>query len=256
VRFCIASTETPNYVSGNEEIPGLATRRWVDERAQEWGESSHFYLARVMGEFPPVGLDALMAREAIEAATWLRVEPSGVPVLGCDVARFGDDQTVIVVRHGGVLREVIARRRQDTMATVGLVVDAARRHCVAARDIKVDDCGLGGGVVDRLREMGLAVSGVNGGAAADAPHVFANVRAETWRRMADAVQQGRLSLAGAPGELLDDLAAPRYAFTSLGQQRLEDKADTKQRLGRSPDYGDALALTFADGRREPRTWVF
>jgi phage terminase large subunit len=82
-------------------------------------------------------------------------------VLGVDVARRGTSETVIVLRRGGVVRCVHARVGHDTMQTTGEVIQALRTH--RAVMAKVDDVGVGGGVVDRLREQGHRVEGFNGG---------------------------------------------------------------------------------------------
>ena len=252
----ISSLESPNVVEGREVIPGLATREWVEECKAAWGEGSPMYRARVLGEFPESAVNALVPMEAVERARRLELMPTGVPVLGCDVARFGDDKTVIIVRHGGVIREWDERQGADLMETTGRVRIMAKRWKVLDPDIRIDDTGVGGGVTDRLRELGQNVTAVIAGAAAQDTEQYANVRAEMWMRMADAVVKGELSLRGAPERLVGDLCAPTYSFTSKGQRKLEEKAETKRRLKRSPDHGDALALTYAAGTGGPVNWVF
>jgi len=255
-RLAVSSEESPNVREGREVVPGLVTRRWVEERRAEWGEASPLYGARVQGRFPENAANALVSLAALEAAQRLEARPGGAPVLGCDVARFGDDETVIVVRAGPAILETAALRNSDLMSTAGRALDMARRHGVAAASIRIDDNGLGGGVTDRLRELGYGVTAVNAGAAASEPGLYANARAEMWRHMAAAIERGGLSLRGAPERLMADLATPTYSFTSRGQMKLEEKAGLKRRLGRSPDYGDALALTFApETQAGPRTWV-
>jgi len=254
-RLAVSSEESPNVREDREVVPGLVTRRWVEERRAEWGEGSPLYRARVQGRFPESAANALVSLGALEAAQRLEARPGGAPVLGLDVARFGDDETVIVARAGAVIVECAAVRESDLMATAGRALDTARRHGVSPTDMRIDDNGVGGGVTDRLRELGFAVTAVNAAAAASEPGLYANARAEMWRRMAAAIERGELSLRNAPERLVADLAAPTYSFTSRGQIRLEEKAGLKRRLGRSPDYGDALALTYAAAGTGAREWV-
>ena len=255
LRLRVSSLESPNVVHGREAVPGLVTRAWVEERQEEWGRASPVYRTRVLGEFPESATNALISLADLEDARARVVEPAGPARLGCDVARYGDDESVIVVRRGARIVETQACRGEDLMTLTGRVIATARDHRVADYRVFVDDAGLGGGVTDRLRELGRRVTAVNGGVTADNPDLFANVRAETWRRVAEAVRRGELSLAGAPERMIADLAAPTYSFTSRGQIRLEPKQDVKRRLGRSPDYGDALALTYANPAPSPTLWV-
>jgi len=254
-RLHISSEESPNVAAGREVIPGLVTREWIEGRKLEWGESSPMYRSRVLGEFPTSATNALVPMEAVDRARALVLTPTGVPVLGCDVARFGDDKTVVLVRHGGVIREIVERQGQDLMATVGDVRVLAKRWAVLDGDIRIDDTGVGGGVTDRLRELGNNVTAVVAGGGAQDSEQYANVRAEMWMRMADAVVKGELSLRDAPERIVGDLCAPTYSFTSKGQRKLEEKSETKKRLRHSPDHGDALALTYAVGGG-PVNWVY
>lgn len=111
----------------------------------------------------------------------------------------------------------------------------------------VDVGGLGAGVVDRLRELnyGHALIAVNGGARPTAEDRYVNKRCEMWGRMRD-------WLLDEPAQIPDsdslhaDLAAPHYSYDSSSRVKLERKEDMKRRGVRSPDEGDALALTFAE----------
>ena len=109
----------------------------------------------------------------------------------------------------------------------------------------MDDIGVGGGVVDRLQELRptARIQGVNVGEAPEDRDRFFNRRAELWWSLREWVRDvGQL-----PNDprLLSDITAPKYRYTSRGQIQLEAKAETKKRLGRSPDDGDALMLTFS-----------
>ena len=105
------------------------------------------------------------------------------------------------------------------------------------------DSGCGGGVIDRLRQLGFSVCEVNFGGVAAKPLQYANKRAEMWGNMADWIRGGG-ALPNLP-ELKSDLCQPRYDFDPMGKLRLESKEKIKSRCGKSPDLADALALTFA-----------
>jgi phage terminase large subunit len=131
------------------------------------------------------------------------------------------------------------------MQVAGEVADAIRRYNID--QTFVDEGAMGAGVIDRLRQLGYSVIGVNFGASADlwvegAP-TCADKRAEMWATMREAVISG---LALPDDELLAfELLAPCYDYDAKNRIRLEAKKDMKKRGVRSPDVADALALTYA-----------
>ena len=252
----ISALECPNVVEGRGVIPGLATRRWVEERKGEWGESSPAYQARVLGEFPEAGEDVLVPLHWVEAALAREAEPTGALRMGVDVARFGGDRTALLVRDEGAVRHLEWHTKEDTMTTAGRVLSTARERLIKARDIFVDDAGLGGGVTDRLRELGIAVTRVNFGERAIEPDRFANLRAESYWSLREALDPNGptpLAIPRAYKAIAYECGMPRIGYTSRGQVKLESKDDIRKRLGRSPDLADALALTYA--APEPDIWV-
>jgi hypothetical protein len=144
--------------------------------------------------------------------------------------------------------------RQDTMRTVGRVMDLVHRHAPSA--VRVDEIGLGAGVVDRLKELGVAgVTGVNVAERASKPDQFANLRAELYDGLRERFQQGRIAIPD-DRDLVSELASLRYSFTSSGQMRVEDKEELRSKGLPSPDRADALMLAFASmGRRRYRIWT-
>ncbi len=265
----VSALECPNVAAGREIIPGLATRSWVESRKKEWGEDSPAYQARVLGEFPDEGEDTLIPLSWIEVALErqsaicnLQSVRLGGLRMGVDVARYGSDRTAIVIRDCGAVRHVESHLKQSTMATAGRILSAMRHREIPPERVYVDDSGLGGGVTDRLREQGFRVQGVNfAGQARDAER-FANVRAECYWNLRDALNPALaeaeadrlLSIPPEFSELAHECTLPRIGYTSRGQIKLEDKELIKRRHGRSPDLADALALTFAAGRPEPRAY--
>jgi hypothetical protein len=272
-RFCrnpdvnvirLDAEEFPNVVEDRVIFPWGPTRAGIEELRRYWGGSSGAFQWKVRGQFPTVALDTLIGYEEVQTALERAPRPcEHAPEwigMGCDVARFGDDLTVVfaVCRCGAILA-VEERQGQDTMATAGLVLAVAQRlrlYAGVAHRIAVDDTGVGGGVTDRLREQGWCARAENFGAKARDEETFANRRAEMWWGLRDWVRAtAALSDWGDAARrdrLVDDLTTPKYSHRSDSRVLLEPKADIKKRIGRSPDYGDALALAVASQTRVSR----
>jgi hypothetical protein len=220
--------------------------RWIED----YGADSDFVRVRVRGVFPRAGFAQFIPEALIETARGRApLLVAGQPVvMGVDVARFGDDSSVILARQGQEIVHLAEYRNFDTMRLAGLVAEAANRLGPAA--LFVDGAGVGAGVVDRLRSLGFRVVDVNAGAAAHEPGRFANLRAEMWSKLRDWLDGGGAIPADAR-TLADDLAGPEYAFDERNRLRLEAKADMKARGLASPDFADALAMTFAQPVRDP-----
>ena len=260
----ISAFDTPNFQvkdmeDGELEVPGLVTPKWAADALINWGETSPMYQVRVLGEFPSEGEDTLIPLRLIEAAVNREIvdllpeesektseEESEVKTqveIGVDVARFGSDRTVICVRKGPRVLSLSSYQRQDTMATAGAVAKAIADHEPGA--VRIDEIGIGAGVVDRLREQGLKhIVGANVSARASNSEQFLNARAEIFDGLRERFESGRISIP-EDRELIGQLAALRYSFTSSGQMKLEGKDELRRRGLPSPDRADALALAFA-----------
>ncbi len=125
------------------------------------------------------------------------------------------------------------------METVQRVVNTVT--LTGCKHLAVDVGGPGGGVVDRLRQLGHDVEGVHFGGAADDPQRFRNWRAAAFWKLREAMERGEVSLP-EDDDLRADLSALRYVFTQDGRIQIEAKHECHRRLGRSPDRGDAVAL--------------
>jgi len=161
-------------------------------------------------------------------------------IIGVDPARCGMDSTVIAVRRG---RDIVAIKRfrgDDTMTTVGHVIDAIEEYRPALTVI--DEGGLGYGILDRLKEQRYKVRGVNFGWKSSKPVMWGNKRAEMWGAMKE-----WLKTASIPNDrqLKADLTGPMKKPDSSGTIYLEGKKEMKSRGLASPDAADALAVTFA-----------
>lgn len=175
------------------------------------------------------------------------VEPGGKIRLGVDVARFGDDKTVIFPVRGQTAYKPIVRSKQDTMTTAGMVAQLIDELNPEVVNVDVD--GLGGGVVDRLHELGYRniVIGIHSaGKPLSKPTdpaskgEYLNIRAEGWFNLKEWFRLG--------GRIPDDksiiasVTSPKYEIHSSGRLKIEDKDKTKKTLGHSPDLADALWL--------------
>lgn len=219
---------------------------WIDD----YGLESDFVKIRVLGEFPSASANQFISAADVDACMAYRAEGfSGSPkILAADIARFGDDQSVIAKRQGRKVERPIAWRGMDLMKTADRIAEEIDEWEPDA--VVIDETGLGSGVVDRLRQLGYRLFGFNGGEKARDPETYRNRRVETWGLMREALRQ-RLELP-RDEELKSDLIGPEYGFTPTQQIFLEKKEDMKRRGLASPDKGDALAMTWAESPKAPR----
>ena len=225
-----------------------ASKTQINEWVEDDGEDSDWVRIRVRGVFPRSGLTEFISIEDVERAMQFKVDERNLRrmdlVMGVDVARFGDDQTVFTFRMGRKVLEQVKYRNKDTMQVADLVnilVDKMK-----PRGIFVDEGGLGAGVVDALRRgrHSSIVIAVNSSHKPVDTIAYANKRIEMWGRM-KAWLGGDVELPYG-NELLTDLIGPMYTYNKREQLLLEKKEDMKRRGMASPDLGDSLALTFAD----------
>lgn len=222
--------------------------RWISD----YGEDSDFVRVRVRGIFPRIDAESFIPFDvAIGAVERELAEQGGAIVLGVDVGRFGDDPSVIYPRCGrdGLSRPVEINYGDDTMTLAGKVAAAFLRH--GATICMVDEGGVGGGVVDRLRQLRIPVIGVDFGSKADGFSAdgvkYANKRAEIWGQMRDWLATGSIQnlVTGENIVLTDELTSPTYTLTSKEAIQLESKKEMRARGVASPNVADALACTFA-----------
>lgn len=274
--------EHPNVVEGEEVIPGGPSRAWIEDVRDEYGEDSPYYVARVEARFPETASDALVKRVWIERAheayrkgaleedaRWTRC------TLGVDPARLGPDRTVVCWRQGPVVRDFRSWRGLDTMETAGRILDYLKtllRSTPGVKTVVVDEVGLGGGVLDRLKETcrdlkryidtdGVEVTnprrpraeGFQAGAKAPNSDRFVNARAQAFWRVRKLLEEERLALPPDADGLAEELIETRVRFGSDGRTKIEPKEDLKRRLGRSPDLADALAVSLGPELEDPST---
>lgn len=179
-------------------------------------------------------------------------ERQGPLVIGCDPAEEGLDRTAIVFRQGRTCYRIEYHEKKRPMEVAGMLATYWQEHKPDA--IFVDKGGIGSGIVDRLRELGVPVIAVNFGERATDDELYENKRAECWWRMKQWVEDHPNRLPN-DAALISDLIAPQPTVTSKSKRLLESKKDMRKRGIRSPDGGDALAVTFAEPVVPMSAWI-
>ena len=241
----------------------------------KYGKDSDVVRVRVDGLFPKGGVQSFIPLEFAEGCgDPVTVPDSNMLHVGVDVARFGDDKTVITTRHGMRVDPQLKYAKQSTMETVGRILiicrewirDWGSRHpnvydmygapATGRCRVRIDDTGVGGGVTDRLQEIvmeeSLPIEVIpcnNAGKAHDAH--YENAGTEMWGNIRELMEQnfsaklrGEEPVLQLPkdDELIKQLANRKYKLTSRGRIVLEKKEDMKKRGLGSPDCADSLAL--------------
>jgi hypothetical protein len=215
----------------------------------DYGEDSDFVRVRVKGQFPRQAVGQFISEADVDAATTREAveDPLAPTIIGVDVARFGDDRSVILVRRGGQIVEVRSYREIDTVRLAGFVCEVVDTYRHEQPTLCIDGVGVGAGVVDTCRARGYRVEEVlNGGKPMDPLH-YENIRAESWEGLRTWLKRRASLDRTAPymQELRADLLGPEYGYNATSALQLERKEHMKKRGLASPDMGDALALTFA-----------
>lgn len=223
---------------------GDGPKKWAREQIEMYSRDNPWVQAYILGQFPPASINQVMSLEDVNAAMDRVLRPEqyehSQKRLGIDVARFGDDRTVIFPRQGMMsFKPVVMRNARTTDIAARVARAKAKWHSELEL---VDDTGhWGHGVIDQLDVAGTPALPVVFHGKAINPRYY-NRRAEMWMEMAEWVKAGGC-LPNIP-ELIAELVTPTYTF-SQGKFLIEEKDLVKKRLGRSPDLADALALTFA-----------
>lgn len=223
-------------------------QRWIDD----YGEDSDFVKVHVRGVFPSTSAMQFISRETVEAAS-KRTLPhvdytKTVAIIGVDVARFGDDSSVIWTRFALDGRSMSKKKfhgldGHQLGEKIAEYYNELRKMGVGKIVINVDVGGVGSSPCDWLYHNGYAVNEINFGSGAGNDKRYKNKRAEMWGRMREWLEAGGCIPDDA--DLITDLTGVEYDYTPMNQILLEKKEAMKKRGLSSPDNADALALTFA-----------
>lgn len=234
-------------ITADPDDPRRTTRvdaAWAREQIGLWGRDNPWVMAFILGAFPPGAINALLAAEDIEAAMRRSLRDDAYSNvqkrLGIDVARFGDDSTVIFPRQGLRAFNPVQLRNARTTAIAGRIA-TGKAKWGSELELIDDTGGYAAGVIDQCLLGGIALVPVSFSGQATDPRYF-NLRSEMYFRAAEWVKGGgwlpQLPL------LVREGSVALYWYES-GKLRVEEKAQIKKRLGYSPDHWDALLTTFA-----------
>lgn len=239
----------------------------IESLIRKYGRESNVVLVRVFGEFPRQEDDVFIGLSLTERGCM--TEPEDIPVksisFGVDVARYGSNETVIVLNIGGRITLPVTFRGKSLMITVGKIVKLYRQIIAEYPKytgkivVNIDDTGLGGGVTDRLEEVKLeeklnrmVIVPVNAaGKVPDdvvengqvkASDLYDNITTYLWATVKTKLEAGEICLEN-DNELVAQLSCRKYRLTSRGKIILESKDEMKQRGVESPDRADAVALS-------------
>jgi hypothetical protein len=245
--FALDEKDAVYQQSHRLDLEQMAWRRQkiVDDCGGDVLRFQQEYPATAAEAFVAVGVEPFMPAALVQrGVTRDTMAGDGPLILGVDPARFGEDCTAIVGRRGRCVTLLERLRKADTMAVCGLVASIIQRELPSR--VFIDVGGLGAGIFDRLMELGFrCVIAVNFGESAIESARYYNRRAEIWAKLKEWLSQpSPKKLFDDPG-LIADLSGPRFSYDSQGRVKLEKKEDMAKRGVRSPDAGDALALTFA-----------
>lgn len=221
-----------------------------DQIARNYGgPTSRQYRVMVDGEFPLSDEEGLIPRDKIDIAVrnedCVPVE-TVFPIWGVDPAGLGGDSSVLCIRHDNVLKEFKEWNGLDPVQLAYKIRDEYERTPKKDRPavICVDATGLGHGVHAALKDWGLPVQAVIfAGTPLRHPERYVRVRDELWGEMRNWLITENVSIPNHK-KLIEELATPKYEDQN-GKMKIEDKKAIKKRLRRSPDFADALAITFA-----------
>lgn len=227
---------------------------------RKYGEQSNVYRVRVLGEFPAQEDDVFIPLPLIERSVMTEVEAEKINhvSMGVDVARYGDDETVISTNVGGVIKIPVVRHGQSLMTTVGDIVIMYKKLIAenptykGVITINIDDTGLGGGVTDRLEEVKteqmlrrMEIVPVNFGMKPPqdgSEEHYEDISTYMWATIKTLMENKEISIENDE-ELVAQLSVRKYSITSNGKIVLESKKTMKARGIKSPDRADAVALS-------------
>lgn len=233
------------------------TDDFVVDIARRYGENSNAFRIRCLGEFPLADDDQIIPYELIASAMQrdIVMDPRWPAIWGVDIARTGADWNCLVERRNRIVMPDILRwQSNDLMVTAGKIVQRYKDTPPSMRpaSILIDEIGLGAGVVDRCRELGLPVRGINVSESATYDERYHNLRTELWFKGRDWFEGRNVVIPkeaegpGMPDTLAQELARPTYKVRSSGKLFAEMKSELKKRGFASPNTADAFLLTLAE----------
>jgi hypothetical protein len=236
--FCQLLTIDDTRVISREDI----------DRERRAGYSEDMIAQEFFCSFVASSEDIVIPFELIQSALTREVAyPRSPKIAGLDPARFGNDKTALVIRKAGEIVHVETWGQTDLVTTAARVMDRYRAKMFDA--VAVDSIGIGAGVADILKANDIPVAMVQVSEKPMDPERFDSQRDELWWKLREWFEEGACSISRSlmPHQqkaLLQDIQDIRFKYSPTGKIKIESKKDMKERLGFSPDVGDALCLTF------------
>lgn len=231
----------------NSEDSPLVSKSYCELMAKKYGKDSDIYRVRVLGKFPKAEPDTIISLSKVEQAIDNDLEETGDGMeIGVDVARFGDDETIIYSRIGNKFKMEKVLKHRDTMQTVGEIAMIIKNNSAHNPVVNVDDTGVGGGVTDRLKELvrekefKARINGVNNGSSAMENNKYINKASEMWFWVSEHIEDFDIP---NDEDLVAQLSARKYSLNSKGIIEIEQKREMKKRGLPSPDRADAFILS-------------
>lgn len=239
-----------------DKYPFLVNRKWIEERAAEWGTSSPMYVARVLGDFPIESEETLIPLSWLDAAVKRYLEKNNKDILvsehtylGVDVARYGADKSVCASYQPNKVLPLKKLQGKDTVAVQRMVNQEAMTAGHKLVQITVDDTGVGGGVTDNLRAQMMPVIGVNFNQKAQNRRFFRNARCEMMYNLREVIRAGDIALP-PDDELINQLASIKYSMDQKTNFiEIESKDEMRARGLKSPDCAWAVVLAVWGAKR-------
>ena len=218
---------------------GRTTRDWIEQQREEL--SKYHFTVLYESHFPEETQEGLFRYSWIQKAKDRDIQLDHYDeIWGLDVAEGGDDYNVLSITHqGGEIVKLIEQLKwdeADTMKTVNRVQKLYEKHDKAPQFIKVDSIGIGKGVCDRLKEMGLPAEEVKVSKKADDPDKYRNLKAETYWNLRDKFEDGYIYFDNISQELENELMQITTDQTAGGKLKIIDPS-------KSPDHADSLMLS-------------
>lgn len=242
-------------ITGDPDDPKRSPRvsiEWARQQIRTYGRENPWVMVNVFGRFPPSSINSLIGEDEVRAAMMRYYRPHQIgaqpKILGIDVARQGDDASVLAFRHGP---QMFPMKRYRNVQNGVIGASIANRHW---NEFDADACfvdatgGLGFTWIDQLAVLGKAAIPVQFSSRPSMSERYANRRAEMYFEFVEWIKNGgALPNEDTEGgaELLKALVNTTYTFKGE-KMILEDKDDIKAKIGQSPDEADACAMTFAE----------
>ena len=245
--FRLSAYDSPNIIAGAQLIPGMASREWLEKKEKEWEPGTAEHSARLLGEFPTEGQMTVITRTMIEAAVKRYDEGAAIKgrkVAGIDTGITTDgDPTVGLCRDDGRACDSFETATDDPEA---LLLTTRRWLDQCKPDAIYIDAQGAPLLPGQLQALGYPVTAIRFGSEAHDPKVYVDQRAEMYFTMRAALRHHGFAIEPDVGRKIASQAGVMRVATSDGRNRIEPKEKLKERIGRSPDHLDALALTFVE----------